>query len=65
MSKTIYLNMKTPQGIETIDEFTRGGRLPNDPREFRQYVRKMVAEYHSSGMPVYISGRSTKDWKNE
>jgi len=65
MSKTIYLNIKTSQGIETVDQFTRGENSPNDSLEFRKYVRKMVAEYHLSGMPVYISGRSTKDWKNK
>ncbi|MFN5417957.1 MAG: hypothetical protein ACK5B9_12940 [Flavobacteriia bacterium] len=59
--KTVFLNMKTSQGVETVDEFTR--ELNQDPIEFRKYVNKMVKEYHLSGMNVYKSSRCTKDWK--
>ena len=58
---TIYLNMKTNQGIETVDEFTR---TTESIREFRKYVNKMLTEYRVDGMAVYKSQRSTKDWKN-
>jgi len=59
--KTIFLNMKTSEGVETVDEFTR--ELNQDPIEFRKYVNQMVKEYHLSGMNVYKSSRCTKDWK--
>ena len=62
---TIYINMKTPQGIETIDEFTRGSDdAPANYREFRKYVNKMLHTY-SSCYPyhIYKSSRSTKDWR--
>lgn len=58
---TIYLNMKTSQGIETVDEFTR--EPGQDPRDFRKYVSKMVQEYRLAGMAVYRSSRCTKEWK--
>lgn len=62
MNKAIYLNMKTAQGIETVDEFTREEKQA--PKEFRAYVSQMVKEYHLAGMQVYRSSRCTKDWKN-
>lgn len=62
-TQTIYLNMKTSQGVETIDEFTRGENQP--PKEFRSYVAKMVSEYHLAGMNVYRSSRPTKEWKEK
>ena len=58
--QTIYLNMKTSSGVETVDEFTR--EPEQSPKEFRTYVYKMVQEYHLAGMPVYRSSRCTKDW---
>lgn len=60
---TVYLNMRTSDGVETVDEFTREEN--QTPREFRVYVAKMVAEYHLSGMRVYRSTRCTKDWKDK
>lgn len=62
MSNTIYLNMRTSYGIETVDSFTRGEDSPQNPREFRKYVNQMVAEYHLSGQNVYKSSRPTKDY---
>lgn len=62
--KTVYINMKTPQGVETVDEFTRGSDdAPAGVREFWQYVRSMIAEYRLAGMAVYRSGRPCKDWQ--
>jgi hypothetical protein len=60
-SKTIFLNMKGPYGVETIDEFTREEN--QSPKEFRKYVSEMVVNYQQSGMVVYKSSRSTKDWR--
>ena len=62
-NKPIYLNMKGSFGTETVDEFTR--ESGQDPKEFRQYVSKMVYEYHLAGMPVYRSSRCTNDWKQK
>jgi hypothetical protein len=61
---TIYLNMKTAQGIETVDQFTRGEDAPQDFKEFRKYVNRIIHEYHLSGMNVYKSSRSTREWRN-
>jgi hypothetical protein len=61
--KAIYLNMKTSQGIETVDEFSKEEN--QTPKEFRAYVSKMVQEYHLSGMPVYRSTRPTKEWASK
>ena len=58
--QTIYLNMKTSFGVETVDEFTR--EPGQSFKEFRAYVSKMVSEYHLAGMHVYRSSRCTKDW---
>lgn len=59
----IYLNIKTSEGVETVDEFTR--EEGQSPKEFRQYVLKMEREYQIAGMNVYKSTRSTKEWKNK
>ena len=59
---TIYLNMKTNCGVETVDEFKREPQQSS--KEFRAYLSKMVAEYHLAGMNVYRSSRCTKEWKN-
>ena len=61
--KAIYLNMKTAQGVETVDEFSR--EEGQAPRDFRKYVNQMVREYHIAGMSVYKSSRCTKDWAAE
>ena len=60
--RTVYLNMRGPYGVETVDEFTQGEDAPQDPREFRKMVRQMVTEYHITGQPVYTSSRSTREW---
>lgn len=61
--QTIYLNMKTPAGIETVDEFTREEN--QSPKEFRKYVNTMIQEYNLCNMYVYKSIRSTREWKNK
>ena len=58
-----YFNWKGPQGLETVDEFTRE---PGQKwMEFRAYLREMVREYHLAGQAVYISSRACKDWNNK
>lgn len=61
--KTIYLNLRTPYGVETIDEFTQGENAPIETREFRIYVNQMVREYHLTNQNVYKSQRCTNEWK--
>ena len=56
----IYLNMRTSSGVETVDEFSRESE--QSPKEFRQYVTKMITEYRLAGMNVYRSTRCTKEW---
>lgn len=60
---TIYLNMKTSQGVETVDEFTKEDNQTY--KEFRVYVNQIVKEYQLGGMSIYKSQRSTNDWKNK
>jgi len=60
---TIFLNMRTSQGVETVDEFTREEN--QTPKEFRLYVNQMVKEYQIAGMNVYKSSRCTNDWKTK
>lgn len=59
----VYLNYKTSQGTETVDEFQR--ELNQSPIEFRKYVRQMISEYSLAGMNVYKSSRCTKEWNNK
>ena len=61
---TLYLNMKTAQGVETVDEFTLGEDAPKEWRLFIKYVKEMIAEYHMAGMGVYRSRCSTKEWRS-
>jgi hypothetical protein len=60
---TIYLNMRTSQGVETVDEFIKEEN--QSPKEFRVYVSQMATEYRIAGMNVYKSSRCTNDWKNK
>lgn len=59
---TIYLNVRSSTGVETVDEFTRGSdNAPEDRKEFRLYINQMVKEYHTAGINVYKSQRSTNE----
>lgn len=60
--RTTFLNVRTSEGVETIDQFTQGEDAPLTSAEFRKYVREMVREYHTTGQPVYTSSRCTRDW---
>ncbi len=63
MKNIVYLNMKGPYGIETVDEFTR--EPGQSPKDFRKYVSEMVNNYRQSGMNVYRSSRATKEWREK
>jgi len=60
---TIFLNIKTNLGTETVDEFTREEN--QTLKEFKKYVNQIVNEYQIAGLNVYKSIRSTNDWKNK
>lgn len=57
----IYLNLKTSQGRETVDQFEKSE--DQSPKEFRKYIRSMVSEYRMAGMNVYQSSRMYANWK--
>lgn len=56
----MYLNMKTQQGTETIDQIDR-----KDFATFKEYKRElksMVDNYKACNMLVYKSQRACKDY---
>lgn len=61
--KPIFLNMRTSQGVETVDEFTRDEN--QTIKEFKVYVNQMIKEYQIAGMNVYRSVRSTSEWRKQ
>ena len=58
---TTFLNLKTNQGRETVDQFDKAEG--QTAKEYRAYVRSMVAEYQRAGMNVYSSSRCCANWK--
>lgn len=56
-----YFNLKTQYGIETIDEINKSNF--KDYQEFKTELRRLKNEYWLCGMSVYISSRSTKEWR--
>jgi hypothetical protein len=56
-----YYNMKSVYGIETIDEINRKDYIFY--KEYRAELRRLRDEYRMCGMDVYISSRSTKEWR--
>lgn len=56
-----FLNMKTSQGRETVDEFAK--QDGQSMRDYLAYVRQMVKEYQLAGMNVYRSSRCCANWK--
>ncbi len=56
----VYLNMKSSQVRETVDEFIK--EEAQSSKEFRLYVRQMIKEYQMAGMNVYISSRKCSNW---
>lgn len=60
--KTIYFNIKSQYGVETVDQICRSD-FETD-KDFRKEKNSMIENYHMAGMPVYLSQRCTNDWKN-
>lgn len=56
-----YFNLKTVYGIETIDEINQ--KDFKTYKEFRTEVRRLINEYYLCNMNVYISQRSTREWR--
>lgn len=56
-----FLNLKTSQGRETVDQFDKVEGQTG--KEYRAYVRSMIAEYRIAGMNVYSSSRCCANWK--
>jgi hypothetical protein len=57
-----YFNIKSQYGIETVDELDRKDFATY--KEFKEELLRLKKEYHLSGIPVYISQRCTKEWRN-
>lgn len=56
-----YLNLKTSEGVETVDSVD-----PKDfetRKEFKKELWSLKENYHKLSMPVYFSKRCTNDWK--
>jgi len=61
----IYFNIKTSEGIETIDELNENDFKTY--RDFRNEVKRLRSEYRLASSfysGIYTSQRSTNDWKN-
>ena len=58
---TKYFNIRTAYGVETVDELSRAD-FPT-MKEYRAELLRLRREYHASGIGVYTSSRSTKDWR--
>ena len=58
---TRYLNIKSPQGVETVDELSSADF--QDRKAFKAELERLSSEYHFAGMAVYISTRCDKSWK--
>lgn len=58
----IYFNLRAHGYRVTVDQLdTRD--FPN-LAAFRAERRRLVGEYHLAGMPVYLSSRCCKNWKD-
>jgi hypothetical protein len=57
----LYFNIKTAYGVETVDFISKNDFATL--KEFRTEKNSMLQNYRIAGMPVYISQRSTKEWR--
>jgi hypothetical protein len=57
-----YLNLKSVYGTETIDELDM--KDFKTFKEFKKELFRLRSEYYLCNMFVYISQRSTKDWRS-
>ena len=58
-----YLNLKSVYGIETIDELDL--KDFKTFKNFRKELQRLKANYYLCNMFVYISQRSTKEWRDK
>jgi hypothetical protein len=56
MAKTFYVNIATPQGVETIDEY-RG-----DQNGAEYLIGEYRLVYRNTDFHVYLSREATTDW---
>jgi hypothetical protein len=59
----MYINTKTVYGVETIDEINRSDF--EGYREYKNELRTVISGYYDNGINVYLSHRSTKEWKEK
>lgn len=60
-----YFNVKTPQGVETIDEINSEDF--KTLKEFRTERKRLMQEYKNASSfysGLYYSQRPTNDWKS-
>lgn len=63
---TTYLNIRTSEGVETVDEISRSS-YPSY-KEFRKARLELIREYrkaHSYYSGIYTSKRCTRDWQKK
>lgn len=61
-----YLNIKTSQGVETIDQLNESDF--NTHKEFISELKRLKNEYRLASSyysSIYSSQRCTKDWRNK
>ena len=59
-----YLNIKTSEGVETIDELNE--KDFNTCKEYRTELKRLLNEYRTASnwhAGIYTSQRCTNDWK--
>ena len=59
VTRTVYLNWRGPDGVETVDSLCRIGF--DHEANFLAELRRLVAEYRLAGMAVYASRRPCKE----
>jgi hypothetical protein len=60
----IYLNIKTSEGVETVDQLDR--KDFSTYKEYLQELKRLKNEYRLASnyySGIYTSQRSTNDWK--
>lgn len=64
MNKKTFINIKTAEGVETIEEFNRDEY--NSSKEYRDEVNNTLTEYHRNKnfIGAYLSTRCTKEWRS-
>lgn len=58
---TIYINIKTAEGVETIDEVRREDFKTF--RDFKAELRNVREGWSQAGAPCYTSRRCTREWR--